>query len=121
MDFFSSMRISATGMTAQQTRMNTISSNLANAETTESPEGGPYKRRDPIFTAQATARRSARFSPARWTSTRRVCRSSGAGRSEAPAWSTTPAPARQRRRLRGDAQREPGRGDGQHDLGQPFV
>jgi flagellar basal-body rod protein FlgC len=51
MDFFSSMRISATGMNAQQTRMNTISSNLANAETTESEEGGPYKRRDPIFTA----------------------------------------------------------------------
>ncbi len=53
MDFFSSMRISATGMNAQQTRMNTISSNLANAETTETAEGGPYKRRDPIFTAQA--------------------------------------------------------------------
>ncbi|MBI3542746.1 MAG: flagellar basal body rod protein FlgC [Deltaproteobacteria bacterium] len=51
MDFFSSMRISATGMNAQQTRMNTISSNLANSETTESEEGGPYKRRDPIFTA----------------------------------------------------------------------
>lgn len=53
MDFFSSMRISATGMNAQQARMNTISSNLANAETTESEEGGPYKRRDPIFTAVA--------------------------------------------------------------------
>lgn len=52
MDFFSSMRISATGMTAQQTRMNTISSNLANAETAETAEGGPYKRRDPVFTAQ---------------------------------------------------------------------
>lgn len=51
MDFFSSMRISATGMNAQQTRMNTISSNIANAETTESEEGGPYKRRDPVFTA----------------------------------------------------------------------
>ncbi|MBI3555879.1 MAG: flagellar basal body rod protein FlgC [Deltaproteobacteria bacterium] len=52
MDFFSSMRISAAGMNAQQTRMNTISSNLANAETTETEEGGPYKRRDPIFKAQ---------------------------------------------------------------------
>lgn len=52
MDFFSSMRVSATGMTAQQTRMNTISSNLANAETTQAEGGGPYKRRDPVFSAQ---------------------------------------------------------------------
>ncbi|MEW6057828.1 MAG: flagellar basal body rod protein FlgC [Bdellovibrionota bacterium] len=51
MDFFSSMRISATGMNAQQTRMNTISSNIANAETAETEAGGPYKRRDPVFTA----------------------------------------------------------------------
>lgn len=43
MDFFSSMRISASGLNAQQTRMNTISSNLANAETVG------YKRKDPIF------------------------------------------------------------------------
>lgn len=53
MDFFTSMRISASGMNAQQTRMNTISSNIANAETTETAEGGPYKRRDPVFTALA--------------------------------------------------------------------
>lgn len=52
MDFFSSMRISATGMNAQQTRMNTISSNIANAETAETEEGGPYRRQDPIFMAQ---------------------------------------------------------------------
>lgn len=51
MDFFSSMRISASGMNAQQTRMNTISSNLANADSTASEAGGPYKRRDPVFTA----------------------------------------------------------------------
>ena len=53
MDFFTSMRISASGMNAQQTRMNTISSNLANAETTTSETGGPYKRKDPVFTAVA--------------------------------------------------------------------
>lgn len=52
MDFFSSMRISSSGMNAQQTRMNTISSNLANAETTQSEEGGAYKRQDPVFAAQ---------------------------------------------------------------------
>lgn len=52
MDFFSSMRVSATGLDAQMKRMNTISSNIANAETTETPEGGPYRRKDPVFAAQ---------------------------------------------------------------------
>ncbi len=52
MDFFSSRRISASGLNAQQTRMNTISSNLANAETAQTEEGGPYKRQDPIIQAQ---------------------------------------------------------------------
>lgn len=32
--------------------MNTISSNLANAQTTRTPEGGPYRRKDPVFEAQ---------------------------------------------------------------------
>ena len=53
MDFFSSMRVSASGLDAQMKRMNTISSNIANAETTETPEGGPYRRKDPVFAAQA--------------------------------------------------------------------
>ena len=52
MDFFSSMKVSASGLDAQMKRMNTISSNIANAETTETPEGGPYKRKDPVFAAQ---------------------------------------------------------------------
>jgi flagellar basal-body rod protein FlgC len=53
MDFFSSMRVSASGLEAQQKRMNTISSNIANAETTRTEEGGPYRRKDPIMAAQA--------------------------------------------------------------------
>jgi flagellar basal-body rod protein FlgC len=36
---------------AQRTRMNVLSSNLANAETTRTPEGGPYRRRDVVFAA----------------------------------------------------------------------
>ena len=52
MDFFSSMRVSATGLDAQTKRMNTISSNIANAETTRAEGGGPYKRKDPVFAAQ---------------------------------------------------------------------
>jgi flagellar basal-body rod protein FlgC len=43
MDLLSSMRISATGLAAQSTRMNTISSNIANAET------AGYKRKDPVM------------------------------------------------------------------------
>ena len=53
MDFFTSMRVSATGLDAQTKRMNTISSNVANAETTRTEGGGPYKRKDPVFQAQA--------------------------------------------------------------------
>jgi len=52
MDFFSSMRVSATGLDAQMKRMNTISSNIANAETTRTEEGGPYRRKDPLLAAQ---------------------------------------------------------------------
>lgn len=49
MDFLSSMRVSASALEAQTHRMNTISSNIANAEST-SPDG-PYKRKDPVFVA----------------------------------------------------------------------
>jgi flagellar basal-body rod protein FlgC len=51
MDFFSSMRVSASGLDAQTKRMNTISSNIANSETTHTDEGGPYKRKDAVLTA----------------------------------------------------------------------
>ncbi len=53
MDFFSSMRVSASGLEAQTQRMNTISSNIANAETTRAADGskGAYKRKDPMFAA----------------------------------------------------------------------
>lgn len=51
-NYFSSYDISGYGMSAQRTRVNTISSNIANAETTRTSEGGPYKRRDVIFMAE---------------------------------------------------------------------
>ena len=50
-DFLSGLRISSSGMTAQRTRMNTISSNIANINTTKTPEGGPYRRKDVVFEA----------------------------------------------------------------------
>jgi flagellar basal-body rod protein FlgC len=51
MDFFSAMNVSSSGMTAERTRINLISSNIANANATRTPEGGPYKRKDPVFSA----------------------------------------------------------------------
>ncbi len=51
MDFFSSMNVSASALSAERTRMNLISGNLANANTTRTPEGGPYKRKDAVFSA----------------------------------------------------------------------
>lgn len=53
MDLFTAMDISASGMRAQRTRMNIISSNIANAHTTRSATGGPYQRRDVIFRENA--------------------------------------------------------------------
>lgn len=52
MNFFDSLRISASGLTSQRIRMNVVSSNLANTQTTRTPEGGPYKRKDVVFSAE---------------------------------------------------------------------
>jgi flagellar basal-body rod protein FlgC len=50
-DFFSAMETSASGLTAQRTRMNVASSNLANVSTTRTASGGPYQRKDVILAA----------------------------------------------------------------------
>jgi flagellar basal-body rod protein FlgC len=47
------MDIAASGLVAQRTRLTVTASNLANAETTRTEEGGPYRRRDPVFEATA--------------------------------------------------------------------
>lgn len=49
MDIFTSMKISASALKAQRVRMNAISSNLANIETTRTPDGGPYRKREVVF------------------------------------------------------------------------
>lgn len=49
MDMFTSMKISASALKAQRVRMNAISSNLANIETTRTPDGGPYRKREVVF------------------------------------------------------------------------
>jgi flagellar basal-body rod protein FlgC len=47
------LAISASGLRAERLRLDTIASNLANASTTRTAEGGPYRRRNVIFVTQA--------------------------------------------------------------------
>jgi flagellar basal-body rod protein FlgC len=49
MSLFSVLSVSASGMAAQRTRAELLVQNLANSETTRTPDGGPYKRQDAIF------------------------------------------------------------------------
>ena len=52
MDFLTALKISSSALSAQRMRMDVISSNLANVNTTRTAEGGPYKRRDVVFASQ---------------------------------------------------------------------
>lgn len=49
MSLFSAVQVSTSGMAAQRTRAEAMVENMANAETTRTPEGGPYKRKDVVF------------------------------------------------------------------------
>lgn len=49
MGLFNLMSVSASGMQAQRLRAQTIVENLANSETTRTPDGGPYKRKDVVL------------------------------------------------------------------------
>lgn len=51
MAYLSSFDISSYGLSAQRFRMDLISSNIANANTTRTSEGGPYQRKDVVFKA----------------------------------------------------------------------
>lgn len=52
MGLFNSMRISASALMAQRLRMDTIANNVANMNTTRTPEGGPYRRQVAVFGEQ---------------------------------------------------------------------
>jgi flagellar basal-body rod protein FlgC len=52
MSLLRALGIGATGLTAQRSRMEAVASNLANARTTRTADGGPYQRRVPVFTAE---------------------------------------------------------------------
>lgn len=49
MSFWNLLRIGASGLAAQRLRLDIISNNIANAETTKTESGGPYQRQDVVF------------------------------------------------------------------------
>jgi flagellar basal-body rod protein FlgC len=52
MSLFAALQVSASGMQAERTRAETLVENMANAETTRTPQGGPYQRKDVVFSSE---------------------------------------------------------------------
>lgn len=52
MEFMPAFRVCASGLAAQRAKMDVIVSNLANINTTRTPEGGPYRRKVIIFSSE---------------------------------------------------------------------
>jgi flagellar basal-body rod protein FlgC len=52
MEFLSTFRVCASGLAAQRAKMDVIVSNLANVNTTRTPEGGAYKRKVTVFSSE---------------------------------------------------------------------
>ena len=55
MGLIKAMAATASGLTAQRIRMDTVSANVANIDTTRTPEGGPYKRHTVRFASADAA------------------------------------------------------------------
>ncbi len=55
MSLFSVLSIGSSGMAAQRLRAELLTENLANAETTRTPGGGPYRRKDAVFESASAA------------------------------------------------------------------
>jgi flagellar basal-body rod protein FlgC len=52
MNLFETLSVSASGMSAQRQRATALVENLANAETTRTADGGPYRRKDVVFQSE---------------------------------------------------------------------
>lgn len=65
MSYFNSINISATGLTAERLRMDVISENIANANTTRTSAGTPYRRKIPVFRTQEASDFSSILSKAK--------------------------------------------------------
>jgi flagellar basal-body rod protein FlgC len=55
MSLFSALQVSASGLSSQRMRAEMLVENMANAETTRTPEGGPYRRKDVVFSTDIQA------------------------------------------------------------------
>jgi len=51
MSLFTTLDVSASGLSAQRQRVEALAQNIANSQTTRTPEGGPYRRREVVFEA----------------------------------------------------------------------
>ena len=120
------LKTAGSALTAQRLRMDVISSNLANAEATSTPEGGPYKRERVVFGPVLRDSLSKLAALSRLDRQRRGLRRRrsqghrpGRGR---PATGLRPDPSRRRRgRLRRLPERRHGHRDDRHALGQPVL
>jgi flagellar basal-body rod protein FlgC len=54
MSFWQALRIGSSALTAQRLRLDLISNNIANAQTTRTQKGGPYQRQDVVFMAEGS-------------------------------------------------------------------
>lgn len=61
MNSFSIFKVSASALEAQRQRMNVIASNMANVYTTRTEEGGPYRRKDVVFSVMPVEAGSAKL------------------------------------------------------------
>ncbi|MFA9461514.1 flagellar basal body rod protein FlgC [Thiohalorhabdus methylotrophus] len=61
MDLFSAMRVGGSGLAAQRVRLNLAAENLANANTTQTPEGGPYRAKRVVLHSSPGQQGSADF------------------------------------------------------------
>lgn len=55
MSLFTSLSVAASGMAAQRQRAEVLVENIANSETTRTPDGGPYRRKDAVFSTDQQA------------------------------------------------------------------
>jgi flagellar basal-body rod protein FlgC len=55
MSLFSVLSVSASGMSAQRTRAELLVQNIANSETTRTADGGPYRRKDVVFSSDTVS------------------------------------------------------------------
>ena len=63
MSYWTALKIGASSLSAQRLRLDLISNNVANAESTSTEEGGPYQRQDVVFEANQANRTFASFLP----------------------------------------------------------